>query len=107
MDTNLRSLIKSISWRLIGIVLLGLISYWITNNLKEMTIITLIFHSIRFVLYYFHERIWEHISWGKYRSPLCKIHINRNLSDEEQRSVQELLSSFGLLTDEWTLGMDE
>lgn len=65
MDTKKRSWIKSITWRLVGIVVLGLISYFATGDLKEMTQITLWFNSIRLVLYYYHERIWNKIDYGK------------------------------------------
>lgn len=64
-DSKKRSWAKSILWRVIGIFLLGYISYIITGNLKEMTMITLIFHGIRLIMYYYHERMWEKINWGK------------------------------------------
>ena len=54
MDTKKRSLVKSITWRVIGIVLLGIISYAVTGNWKEMTIITIIFHGLRLIMYYYH-----------------------------------------------------
>jgi len=65
MDTKKRSWAKSIIWRVIGIVLLGVIAYLITGDWKEMTSITVVFHSIRVVMYYYHERLWERISWGR------------------------------------------
>jgi len=65
METHLRSWTKSISWRVLGIIILIVISYGFTRDLKQTTWITLIFHSIRLVLYYFHERMWNKISWGK------------------------------------------
>ncbi len=55
---------KSLSWRIVGIVLLGAIAYAITGDYKEMTVITVLFHGIRFFMYYIHERIWERINWG-------------------------------------------
>ncbi|MBU1862648.1 MAG: DUF2061 domain-containing protein [Candidatus Omnitrophica bacterium] len=65
MDTRIRSLVKSIVWRVTGIILLGVIAYWVTGNLKEMTIITVIFHGIRVIMYYYHERAWNRFSWGR------------------------------------------
>ena len=62
MDTKTRSWVKSIIWRVIGIVLLGTIAYFITGNWKEMTMITVLFHGIRVIMYYYHERVWECIS---------------------------------------------
>ena len=43
MDTPIRSWAKSITWRVIGIVLLGLITYLITHDWKEMAVITVVF----------------------------------------------------------------
>ena len=64
-DTKLRSWIKAFTWRVIGIVILGGISYWLTEDWGETTIITVTFHSIRLILYYYHERLWENIKWGR------------------------------------------
>lgn len=97
MDTKKRSLVKSITWRVIGIIILSLISYLITKSWQEMTIITVLFHSIRFFLYYFHERIWEHISWGKLTSPLCEFPVMRELSADELETVKATLVSLGVL----------
>ena len=65
IDTKARSIVKSVVWRVIGIVLLGYISYLFTHNWEKTTLITLIFHAIRLVMYYYHERIWERVSWGR------------------------------------------
>lgn len=54
-----RAIIKSIVWRIFGIVLLFLISYFITGNFTETTIITIVFHTIRVILYVFHEEMWD------------------------------------------------
>jgi len=65
MDTKIRSLVKALVWRAIGIVVLGTISYIVTGSWREMTLITIIFHGIHTVLYYMHERLWERITWGR------------------------------------------
>ena len=65
METKLRSWVKSIVWRSIGIVILGSLAYTVTGNWEKTGLITIIFHAIRTVLYYFHERVWLRIRWGK------------------------------------------
>ena len=62
-----RSWIKSITWRIIGIVVLGAISWLVTHSWEQTSLITFIFHSIRLVLYYFHERVWDDVEWGRIR----------------------------------------
>lgn len=65
METRIRSLGKSVVWRLMGIVILAVITWAYTKDVAEVTGITLIFHGIRFFLYYGHERLWNKIDWGK------------------------------------------
>jgi uncharacterized membrane protein len=65
MDTKIRSWVKSLVWRAIGVVILGYIAYLVTGNWTDTSIITLLFHAIRTVLYYYHERVWNSIDWGR------------------------------------------
>lgn len=97
MDTKKRSWVKSIIWRVIGIVLLGAISYFITGNWKEMTIITVLFHGIRVVMYYYHERVWELISWGRLKHPLSEMAVKKELSPEDIEIVQQKLKDLGYM----------
>lgn len=97
MDTKIRSWAKSIVWRAIGIVLLGVISYLITGDWKEMTVITALFHSIRVILYYFHERLWERISWGKLTHPLSYMPVKGELTPQDRKIVEEKLRELGYI----------
>jgi len=97
MERRKRSIAKSVTWRIAGIFLLGIIAYAVTGNLKEMTIITIIFHSIRLVLYYFHERLWERISWGKIKHPLAELPVNKKLTKEDFKIIKDKLKSLGYL----------
>jgi uncharacterized membrane protein len=65
-DTRKRSLAKTIVWRLIGILILGGIAWAFTHSWTETTYITIAFHIIRTILYYYHERMWDRIEWGRY-----------------------------------------
>jgi len=50
-----------------SIVILGTLAWLFTRDWQETTLITITFHAIRLVLYYFHERAWERIGWGRNR----------------------------------------
>lgn len=41
------------------------ITFIFTGKLEEAAAVTFTFHIVRMVLYYFHERAWERISWGR------------------------------------------
>jgi len=63
-ETRKRSLTKSISWRIICIVVSILIAYILTNELDLAATIGTVYNAITMILYYFHERIWNKIKWG-------------------------------------------
>ena len=65
-DSQLRSIVKSICWRITGI-LLSVASVWIITGKIVLAIeISFIYHLIRTVQYYLNERFWEHIKWQRY-----------------------------------------
>ena len=66
-ETKRRSWLKSIVWRLIGILILGGITWLITRSWEKTSVITILFHSIRLILYYYHERAWDNVEWGRIR----------------------------------------
>lgn len=60
-----RSIAKSISWRVIGTLDTIIISWIITGTLSLAFSIGLVELVTKMVLYFFHERIWNTINWGK------------------------------------------
>jgi uncharacterized membrane protein len=64
-ETPLRSLFKSISWRIIGTLDTILISWFITGTLQMAFAIGSIEMITKMILYFFHERLWNIIKWGK------------------------------------------
>ncbi len=91
METRLRSWSKSVTWRLIGIAVLGGISYAMTRDWEQTTVITAVFHSLRFVLYYYHERLWARIPWGRVDHPLSCLPVRDGLTPEDYAAVRHLL----------------
>jgi len=60
-----RSLIKTISWRIIGTLDTVLVSWLITGTLALAFSIGAIEFVSKMILYFFHERLWNSIKWGK------------------------------------------
>jgi len=60
-----RSLIKTITWRMTGSGSTFIISWLITRNLSVAGTILGIHFFTNTALYFVHERIWNHIHWGK------------------------------------------
>ncbi|ASO03858.1 putative membrane protein [Arenibacter algicola] len=60
-----RSIAKSISWRIIGTLDTILISWIVTGTLSVAFSIGVVELFTKMLLYFFHERIWNKINWGK------------------------------------------
>tara|TARA_R100000152_G_C6772299_1_gene199128 strand:+ start:97 stop:825 length:729 start_codon:yes stop_codon:yes gene_type:complete len=65
IDSKKRSVCKALTWRLFAIVLLGIVSFVSTGDVKSASMITFLYHGIQFCMFFLHERIWNNISWGK------------------------------------------
>jgi uncharacterized membrane protein len=59
-----RSLAKSLTWRVLAIIVTFASIYFLTGEIITATAGTLLTNSINFVLYYLHERVWLKATWG-------------------------------------------
>ncbi|MCK5552863.1 MAG: DUF2061 domain-containing protein [Deltaproteobacteria bacterium] len=64
LESKKRSFMKSITWRVLAVLILAVVAYAITKDPLETTIITAITQTIKFAVYYGHERFWGLLSWG-------------------------------------------
>ena len=60
-----RSFAKSMTWRAIALLTTFLTLYVLSKDINMATMATLITNAVNFVAYYYHERAWNSISWGK------------------------------------------
>lgn len=60
-DKPIKSLMKSVSWRIVGTIDTVIISYFITGKITLAFSIGSVEVLTKTVLYYFHERLWSHI----------------------------------------------
>tara|TARA_B100000925_G_scaffold282974_1_gene256378 strand:- start:681 stop:902 length:222 start_codon:yes stop_codon:yes gene_type:complete len=64
VESNKRSLFKAISWRIIASVVTSLIAYSFGLPAKAIGLVFFADLIIKFVLYFFHERLWNRIKFG-------------------------------------------
>ncbi|MCK5638838.1 MAG: DUF2061 domain-containing protein [Flavobacteriaceae bacterium] len=64
-DTKRRSLVKATTWRILGTLDTFILSSVFTKNVKHATGIALIELITKPILYFFHERFWNNVIWGK------------------------------------------
>jgi uncharacterized membrane protein len=63
--TRTRSAAKAISWRIIGTADTFLISWFITKEPVAAASIASLEVLTKTILYYFHERGWNFVQWGR------------------------------------------
>jgi len=66
-DSNLRSLLKAFSWRVVGTIDTILVSYFWTKDVRKALVIGGTDVLTKVFLYYLHERAWARIPLGTIR----------------------------------------
>lgn len=64
-EKPVRSIVKAISWRVIGTLDTLVISYLLTGEVAIAASIASVDFITKMFLYFFHERLWNKINWGK------------------------------------------
>lgn len=65
MEKRYRTIIKSITWRLLATLTTVAISWFITGEIEMALSIGSIEVFAKMALYYFHERTWNKVNLGK------------------------------------------
>jgi len=79
-ESHSRSVTKGVSWRVIGTIDTTVISYLVTGNPLKALSIGGIEVFTKIFLYYFHERIWQRIGWGKPKVETSLMSSNKDQS---------------------------
>jgi uncharacterized membrane protein len=82
MDTLKRTLTKTIIWRVIATLITLVVTYAFTGELQQATNITLVIAALLMMGYYFNERIWDKVEWGR------KHHAFSTRNASSQRAKQ-------------------
>src|ERR1700689_5798447 len=64
-ETHTRSVLKAVSWRTMGTLDTFAISWFMTGRLEIAGSIAGLEIVTKIAWYYFHERVWAAISWGR------------------------------------------
>ncbi|MEI6866291.1 DUF2061 domain-containing protein [Flavicella sp.] len=64
-DKPIRSFLKALTWRVIGTLDTMLVSYFVVSDVKIASTIAGVDFLTKMILYFFHERLWSTIKWGR------------------------------------------
>ena len=97
IDNSKRSMAKAFTWRISAFILLSTISFMATDSIVKASIITLIYHSIQLVAFFFHERLWTTVNWGRTSGVLIQMTgLSGSGKSTIAKAVQKRLRSKGM-----------
>lgn len=63
-DSNARSVVKTITWRVTGSTAAIIIAYIVTGSITVSSTIGIAHLIVNTFLYWVHERVWAKVTWG-------------------------------------------
>lgn len=65
LETNKRSIVKSISYRFVGATITTLIALSLTGTIRLAATFGILDFIVKLCGYYIHERLWDRIDFGR------------------------------------------
>ena len=65
METRMRTILKSLTWQMLGLATMTALSYYQVGSIKGAFSIALSASVTGFLFFFAHERIWSHVGWGR------------------------------------------
>jgi uncharacterized membrane protein len=72
-ETHNRSFIKSFIWRIVGVLILGGVTYFYTRHWIQTTWITFLHHGVFLFVFWGHERFWLCVNIHGFKRKICKM----------------------------------
>ncbi len=69
METRRRSMLKALSWRAIATLITAFAAWFISGDLEIGIQIGLLDMVIKLVAFYWHERLWTRVHFGRLHFP--------------------------------------
>ncbi|MCX6744610.1 MAG: DUF2061 domain-containing protein [Candidatus Parcubacteria bacterium] len=69
-EAHTRSIFKALSWRIFATLTTMIIVFIFTRQWVLSLSVGVLEVTSKLILYYFHERIWNRITWGKKNLPV-------------------------------------
>ena len=88
-DSPQRSILKAISWRVVATTTTMIIIYAVSGSLDWALVGGAFDIVLKLLLYYFHERLWTNIQWGKsWRRRAWKNLYNKMHAQEKLKNTR-------------------
>jgi len=98
-DAHYRSVLKALSWRVFATLTTILIVFAFTKKFVLSLEIGAVEVVLKLIIYYFHERLWSVISFGKKKHPLSLLPVKNKLKEEDFNLIKNKLKELGYIED--------
>jgi uncharacterized membrane protein len=68
-ETRRRSLAKAVSWRILAAIITGCVALAMTHELGFAAKIGIIDTTVKLLIYFLHERVWNKVNFGRVPAP--------------------------------------
>jgi uncharacterized membrane protein len=68
-ETRRRSMAKAVSWRILAAIITGCVALAMTHELAFAAKIGIIDTTVKLLIYFLHERLWNKINFGRVPAP--------------------------------------
>jgi uncharacterized membrane protein len=69
LETRRRSIAKSLSWRVLAGIITACVALAMTGEMKFAAEIGVIDTTVKLLIYFLHERVWNKIDYGRVSAP--------------------------------------
>ena len=73
METHTRSIMKAVTWRTGGTIVTFSVAWLLIGDISQALGIGVVDTLVKVGAFYFHERLWNRLSFGKLKAPDYQI----------------------------------
>lgn len=99
-DIRLRSVIKALSWRVFATTATIIIVFAFTGRLILSLGVGVVEIITKLILYYFHERLWTFIPFGRKRHALSSLTLKEPIKEQDLELIKNKLRELGYIAEE-------
>ncbi len=73
MEQHKRTIVKTITWRIIALSVTIIVVYAYSGDVKASLVIGVTANFLKMFFYYIHERVWNRVQFGRIKPPEYQI----------------------------------
>lgn len=67
MESKIRTIVKAVSWQALGLLTTSALAWLYTGSIGNALSLAATTATSGMIFFILHERIWDHIGWGRQR----------------------------------------